>query len=510
MTTGFIIGAGGGGTSGNGLPPSICKNLRIKINGTSVKLNWQDPNDTILDRQYLCSWAGTKIVKKLGAFPENEDDGILVVDNTTHNQYLKTAYEDTIVLGEDWKYVAFPYSTNEVVCYNKKNQFIDAIIYEYLQNPNEDNPDLAITYPIGCVNEDFIPMGLNSEGVWSYGDWETSWIMQGIYPCMVKYDTTLAYKLNKNDLNYKEDGVTPSDIANIDFEGNAFTRFPQIWIKRVKEDTLWHVYVSNLQVDDSYHCFTHINVNGELVDDCYISIYQPAIVNGVARSIAGRTISSGRTRQADRTSAQANGLGHDLLTYGQVQMLQTITILMTKSLNTQAKLGYGISNASGVSSTTGTMRTAGGFAGKPGINAPMVAYWIENLIGNCWKPIVGAMYTNGTFKYKLAHNTSDGSTVTGYNFDAAGYIDSMIAFSGSSGGYINNATMTDKAVIPLSASGSATTKYCDGLWWVNGGSAFVFGDYACATLAGLFVFYLGYTPSDANQSRGASLSCVPL
>ena len=82
MGNATIIGSGIGSNATGGLPPSICRNMTIKVDGTSVKLKWQDPDDTILDRQVLCTWAGTKIVKKLGSYPDNEDDGTLVLDST--------------------------------------------------------------------------------------------------------------------------------------------------------------------------------------------------------------------------------------------------------------------------------------------------------------------------------------------------------------------------------------------------------------------------------------------
>ena len=108
MGNATIIGSGIGSNATGGLPPSICRNMTIKVDGTSVKLKWQDPDDTILDRQVLCTWAGTKIVKKLGSYPENEDDGTLVLDSTVRNQYLENEYVDTIVADEDWKYSASP------------------------------------------------------------------------------------------------------------------------------------------------------------------------------------------------------------------------------------------------------------------------------------------------------------------------------------------------------------------------------------------------------------------
>ena len=81
MSEVMITGRSSGGSGGSGLPPSVCKNIMISKSGVNVSLKWQDPQNTILDKQYICTWGGTKNVKKLGSYPKNEKDGTLVLDN---------------------------------------------------------------------------------------------------------------------------------------------------------------------------------------------------------------------------------------------------------------------------------------------------------------------------------------------------------------------------------------------------------------------------------------------
>lgn len=40
-------------------------------------------------------------------------------------------------------------------------------------------------------------------------------------PCMLKSDGTVDYYLDPDDYTKKEDGETPSDIANVNYNGNA-------------------------------------------------------------------------------------------------------------------------------------------------------------------------------------------------------------------------------------------------------------------------------------------------
>lgn len=503
---------GGSGTvtvSGAGIPPSYCKNLRITKNGTSVSIKWKDSGDTLLeDKKLVCSWGGTMIRKKLGSYPTNETDGVLVVDNKVLNQYDETAFVDTISASEeDWKYAAFPYSRNGVYCYHNNNQFNEAIVYEFYLNPDESNPDLMITYPTGSRNANFAPAQMNfSSGVMDYGDWQDAFFVKNTRPVMVNYDGSVAYELYEPNFNYRADGVTASDVSNANFGGNAMIAFPQVWFKLEMVGTLIHVCVANKQVDENYHCFTHYNRLGELLDEIFIMAFQPASISGKLRSLAGKTILINNAGTTEITLAQANGDCWGLIDFGEVQMLWLLGLLMAKSTNLQAKFGDG--RLSGANATTGETLTKGMFYGTSG-NGMLKYFGIENYWGNYWKRCFGCVYsaTEG-LKVKLCDYTKDGSTVIGYNTTGEGY-NVIQTFTGSSGGYISAVTMNSKGIFPTVASGSATTKYCDGLWWTNGGFALVGGSYACGALGGPFCLTLSNAVSNADASLGGSLSCKP-
>lgn len=502
---GFSGGSSTGSTtiSGGGVAPSICKNLIITKSGVSVSLKWQDPSDTILDSQYLSSWAGTKIVKKLGSYPTNETDGTVVLTNTTRNQYLTTAYVDTLAnASDDYKYAAFPYSTNGIYCYNDKNKFLEAIIYEFCINPNDSNPDSRVTYPAGSVNASFSPAYMNfSGGNFSYGDWANAFFMPR--PVMVKNNGTVDYELYKPNFNYKKDGVTASDVANTAYGGNAMIAFPQVWFKFVLDGTLQHVYISNKQVDSSYKCFTHYNRLGTLLDEIFINAYQPANISSKLRSLSGQTILTGATGTTELTYAQANGDGWNLQDFAMVNMISMLLTLMCKSTNLQAKLGEGRSSAA--NATTGECNDKGMFYGTSA-NGPVKIFGIENGYGNYWKRTNGCVYTASGMKYKMTETTMDGSTVVGYNTDGTGYLTHQ-TFSGTSGGYISASALTANGIFPTVASGSSSTYFSDGLWWASGGFAVVGGDFGNGALVGPFSLRLDNAVSYSHAAFGASLSC---
>ena len=114
----------------------------------------------------------------------------------------------------------------------------------------------------------------------------------------------------------------------------------------------------------------------------------------------------------------------------------------------------------------------------------------------------------------MTYGQSDGSTTDGYNETGSGYISIGGATpSGTSGGYISKMLITDNGLIPTIASGSATTHYCDGLWFNNSqvDYAYVGGEsVGGASSVGALCSVLNAASSRADGGVGTSISCKPL
>ena len=113
----------------------------------------------------------------------------------------------------------------------------------------------------------------------------------------------------------------------------------------------------------------------------------------------------------------------------------------------------------------------------------------------------------------MTYGQSDGSTTDGYNETGSGYISIGGATpSGSNGGYISKMLITDNGLIPTIASGSATTYYCDGLWFNNSqvDYAYVGGRSSNTSLVGALSSTLSVVSSRAADGIGTALSCKPL
>ena len=136
-------------------------NLSIIVGNSQLILKWKDPDDTILSDQTIVTWAGTKIVRKAGAYPTNELDGVLIYDNQVRNAFATTGLSDTgLTNGVTYYYQAFPYSTDGAVNSNEVNRIsgvpIAVVTYGVRIDITNSNPETAVTYTdnaVGMVGE---------------------------------------------------------------------------------------------------------------------------------------------------------------------------------------------------------------------------------------------------------------------------------------------------------------------------------------------------------------------
>ena len=506
--------------------------LLSDIDNKCYKIVFKEPEDTIVNGQLLVAVEGIKFVRKLNSAPTDINDGELVLDYTRRNfgKYGHKTYLDTNfspVAGENWYYKAFPYSSNGMISNSSANVanciFKDYYLYGFKLNQAESDPASMITYLDDCDNVYFEPayMDYNTNS-FNYGDWADAWFIKNLKPCMLKYNGTVDYELNKNDYTKKLDG-TASDIANTSYGGNAMVGIPKVYWKVVKVSTnVAKIYFSNKKVDSGFKCWSHIDNNGKEIDYCYMPIYNGSLVSSKLRSLSGRTPMTNQTGTNEITYAKANNTGSNIIWYTELfndrMLINLLLLLIGKSTDTQTVFGTGNNNSyvstsnTGVKNT-GTMNTKGLFWGNQDNVSGVKVFGMEHWWGNIWRRIGGWINSNGIQKVKMTYGKSDGSTVNGYNTDGSGYISiSGSTPSGTSGGYISKMLITDNGLIPTITSGSATTYYCDGLWFNNSqvDYASVGGYSADASRVGALFSNLTDASSVAHWAIGAALSCKPL
>lgn len=107
------IEEGGGGT---GLVPGNVSNLSIVERNEKLIIKWKDPDDLILEGVTLCAWGGTKLVMKVGSYPEKVTDGTLLIDSKVKNQYQTNGYTINNLDNDTTYYFSlFPYSVDGAV-----------------------------------------------------------------------------------------------------------------------------------------------------------------------------------------------------------------------------------------------------------------------------------------------------------------------------------------------------------------------------------------------------------
>lgn len=497
------------------------------------KLKFKEPNDTILDNQVVCVVEKVVIRRKLDSAPTSETDGTLVLEipRKDFGKYKNKWYEDTSfnpTLGETWYYKAFPISTTGFVNVSEENGTSilakDYCLFGYKLDQNESDPSSMITYLEDYDNAKYESAYMDyASDSFNEGDWTKdngAWFMD-VKPCMLKYDGTVDYYLNPNDVTKKVDG-TDSDVANADYEGNAMIEFPKVYWKIVDNgDNTANIYICSKKLDDDFVCWSHIDNNGNEIDYCYMPMYNGSNVSSRLRSLSGKTPINSQTATTEITYALANNLTDDVIWYTEVfsdrMFVNLLLLLIGKSTDTQTIFGTGNNNSyvstsnTGVKNT-GTMNTKGLFWGNQDNVSGVKVFGMEHWWGNQWRRIAGWINNKGTQKIKMTYGQTDGSTVDGYNTDGSGYITIGCTPSGTNGGYISKMLITDNCLIPTIASGSATTYYCDGLWFNNSqvDYASVGGTSSDASHVGALYSSLYIASSDAGWYIGAALSCKPL
>ena len=497
------------------------------------KLRFEEPDDTVIDGQVACIVEKVIIRRKLGSVPTSETDGDLVLEvkRKDFGTYKNEYFVDTTLSpsdGEIFYYKAFPMSTTGFYNTNSANE-TDGIecknynLYGFKLDQNESDPASMITYLSDCDNALFISAKMNyTTDTFDYGDWGDAWFIKNLKPCMLKYDGTIDYELNPNDYTKKLDG-TASDVANASYGGNAMVGIPKVYWKIVDNgDNTANIYICDKKIDSDFHCWSHIDNNGNEIDYCYMPIYNGSNVNGVLRSISDKEPMTNQTATTEITYAKSNNTGSDIIWYTELfndrMLINLLLLLIGKSTDTQTIFGTGNNNSYVSTSNTGikntgTMNTKGLFWGNQDNVSGVKVFGIEHWYGNIWRRIGGWINDNGTQKIKMTYGQSDGSTTDGYNETGSGYISIGGATpSGTNGRYISKMLITDNGLIPTIASGSATTYYCDGLWFNNSqvDYAYVGGASNNASRVGALYSVLSDATSDAGISLGAALSCKPL
>lgn len=411
-------------------------------------------------------------------------------------------------------------------------------VFGYDLDLNDPDPSTRVSYPDDVDNADFYPVKMNIDtDRFDYGDWN---IEPGEKfmprPCMLKYDGTVDHYLDPNDYTKRDDGVTVSRVADVDFEGNAMMEWPKIYTHREEVDGIYKFRCSDAKLGEDWDCWCNYDIYDNEIDRFYTSIYTASCPNEDAttgtrlRSISGKTrytaeyYATVRTKARYRVNSSARYDSWDIGLLADHLLIQDLLVLMAKNTDCSSVYGMGASsdqyyraNVSGIMDTKGLFGVSKGKSGenKDGVKV----FGMEHYWGNDWRHIAGWSITNGKQYIKItkgAHdgigNTSDAADTKYNRFDAGTSNKKCIVSSpfSTATGYAKSAVTTPYGRFPTNADGTLTTYECDVVKWSNNTSSNVGMVGGCSSNHENGPFAVqAYNSQTSTSGQATTLSCKP-
>ncbi len=475
---------------GSGIAPSDVKDLKIKVGNQKLTISWSDPGNLVVEGQILSTWAGTKLVQKVGSYPENPKDGTVLLDNQTLDTYKTNGFEiNNLTNGQTYYFSLFPYSSTGAVNMNKANRVqgtpqpfkVMTAIIDFSNN----NPSSSITYA-----DDAVGMTAGS------AEWDEFF---GHYPCLLKNGVEVG-RLNRDNFDKFEDGST-ADISSGN-AGDAMIAFPRrgLSIKTVNNK----LYISMTDNPENSDFEYNAHTRGTTAKDVfYLGVYKGFTSSSKLRSLKGKTITAKQTIGTFRTQARANGSGYDQSGFYQLTFRQAMFVLKYKTLDSQTAVGQGyVKSGHSAAIATGGTETWGMDCENIKESNPtyltdqdhhIKCFGLEDFWGNVWEWIDG-LVSDSSWNV-LTANTNFNDTGSGYTNNGNGGVTANVS------GWLSKPQGTTKTgFVAKETKGSQTTYFCDYAALDSSCVAYFGGDWLDAASAG--AFYLCVYDAASYSSAG--------
>jgi len=470
-------GSGGGG----GVAPSNVSDLSLKVGNQKLTIKWSDPGNTVVDGQILCTWKGTKLVMKAGAYPETEKDGTVIVDNQTLNQYKTNGFEVTgLTNGTTYYFALFPYSDSGSVNRNTSNRVSGT------PQPFKTltvKIDLSNSNPSTCITAADDLVGMSQDDIDSFF---------GHYPVLLKNGAEVG-KLKTTDFTKFEDG-TSADIAS-GSAGDVMIAFPRRGLKISTSGNILTVSMTDNPDDSNFKYYAH--TRGTTAKDVfYLGAYKGYEANSKLRSLSGKVPTANKTIGAFRTLAQANGTGYEQSGFYQLMFRQAMYLIKYQNLDSQSAVGKGYVGGS-AAANTGATNKGGMDYGTTSTTTQMKLFGLEDFWGNIWEWIDGVV-TNSTRNILTATDS--------FNDNGTGYTDRGQGATSNIGNYMSKPQGTSETgFLAKEVTGSATTYFCDYAYLCASRVAVFGGYWSDGDYAGAFSLRVHYSASNASATVGSRL-----
>lgn len=457
-------------------PPSNVSNITVYPSDSKLTITWTDPDDVV--------WGGTRVVIKAGSYPENENDGIVVVDNLERNKYQTVGFTQSGLTNHVEYFIGFfPYSTSGAVNFSEDNRATgtpeEPNVYGVQIDLADENPESCLTYTDGAI-------GMTGGS----SDWVKVF---NIKPCLFKDGQVVGY-LNPNNYAQFEDGSSTADITS-GTSGDVMVQFPRMGIKFTKTDTTLLIQLTTATNEEGYSYLAHTRGNEDR-NFFYLGAYKSYKASDKLRSLSGKVFTQDNTSLTSyRGVAQANGDGYELMAYFQVLLIQVMYVIAYKNLNSQVALGMGLVNGESVLPTGGTNSKGLNYGESTGTEQ-MKLFGLEDFWGNA-PTFVDGIYVNSS--YSLLLGTDNFSSV-GTGYDTYG---TVVTF-GSQSTYISDIYGgNETGFIASATSGGSSVYYCDSVL-INSSRIGTLGStYASGDESGIFKLDL-FTGGSQGLTAGST------
>lgn len=476
---------GGGG----GIAPSDCYDISVKVGNSKLTLFWSDPEDTVIEGQTLCKWAGTKLVAKVGAYPENVNDGILLVDNKERNRYAKSGgvgFEyNNLNNGTTYYFALFPYSDQQAVNKSENNRASgtpqEYVVYGIEIDLTNSDPTKWATY-----TDDAVGMTAGSS---AFDDKSIFDIQSYTFKAGAEVKA-----LSKTDNTKYVDGSS----ASADLTSGAYdimTKFKRGGYYLNHSGTKLIIKVTDDPNKEGF-CYKAFQRGSVDKDEFYLGRYKGYVDgSGKLRSYSGVTPTGNKTIGAFRTAAQLNGSGYEQSGFYQLVWRQCLYMVKYLAQNSQEAIGKGYTSGSSVTAT-GTTDGKGDTYGTQTATDHMILFGLEDFWGNIWEWIDGLVTDSSRNILTNTDNFQDDGKGTGYLSTPSG-------LSSNTSGYMTDVQGTnDTGFIIKAGSGSSTTKFCDYGYLYAGSVAYFGGDYGNGDYAGVCYLYVSGSASNSSAYVG--------
>lgn len=356
------------------------------------------------------------------------------------------------------------------------------IVFKLSEIPyDSENPErYQIIYDGSIANNSPITY---SGGVVNMGDWE-DWINDHFTPVMLRSDGTVDYELSRTNQNYKADGVTPSDIANANYDGNAMLQIKKFYISCSTETEgvggdshqVHTISISDSKKNNTYTCYGFIDANGVEHDYVYYALYCCHVDNNSKlRSLSGITLNATANGNHLKsysdivTAAKANGNGWSISNLALENAIGLVMMMVYKDTNPMFVAqewanGTSVLHPSAdVCKITGTRSASGGFPYTLKTEQPK-SLWIENYWRSYSSSGNAAVWVNGLASLKDTSTTYFAYYKLTEPFDLSNvndwtYMSNTQTYTYSSNSHLTNTTTFYDNILFPKDSGWSRTAY---------------------------------------------------